>query len=981
MKTQEVAITGQSVINVKLMADTENLDEVVVTAMGIKRSEKALGYAATSVKSDEIVEQRTDDVMSGLAGKVAGVQISSASSDPGSSKSVVIRGYTSISGSNQPLYVVDGVPINNSTTSSSSLNGGYDFGNGANAIDPNNVESMTILKGAAATALYGSRAANGVVMITTKSGTKGKGLGVTYNGGFQWSNVLRIPEFQNQFGMGWYGEHTETENGSWGPEFDGSWVLWGNVYDNSQKVHKYEAQEDNVKDFFDIGFRQSHSVTFDGGTDNGTFNASVSYISDDGIMPTDADSYDKYSFSTKNTYKKDNLSFTTALNYTYQENSYTTTGQGLSVYNSIMQTPRDVCITALSDLSDPFNMPGYYYTPYSVTNPYYILNYYENTHSKHRFYGKFETSYKFLDDFNITYRFGLDFSSGLTEFGEPNLYDLFYEGTANGSEYGTSSTFTGETGYVYEGRTQNTEINQDVLVTYDKKVNELTFNAIAGFNGYQRTNTSEYAYITDLTIPYWYDLSNTDGSPTASDYEYQKRMMSVFGQLETSWRDMLFVTLTARNDWSSTLPEDNRSFFYFGSTGSFLFSELIDSDVIDFGKFRVAYGKTGNDASAYMTDSYYSSGYSSGYWADYEFPYSDAGYNAFTVGNTIGSDDLEPEMTTEFEVGLNMAFLDNRVSVDAAVYNRVSNNQISTISLDYSSGYSSMNANIGDIRNRGIELLVNVTPIRIGDFSWDLTVSYSKDKSKVIELAEELGDELQIYGFTGGTGLYAIEGQPLGVFKAEVPKYTVDGQIIVDEDTGIPEPETEYQKVGDMNYDYQMGLSTTFKYKTISLSANVDIRQGGLMYSRTKDIMYFTGNAKQTAYNDRNPFVIPNSVYEDDNGNYIENSTALDIYNIYDYWDGGGSDLGSGFLIDKSYVKLRSVIASWTVPTKWLTNKFIQGADVSVYGNNLLVWTAKSNTFVDPESSTFGNDLSGNFGEYSANPSARRFGFNVKLKF
>lgn len=977
METKEVVVGSQSVINVQLASSTSEIDEVVVTAMGIKRSEKVLGYAATSVKGDELAEQRTSDIMSGLAGKVAGVQISSTSSDPGSSKSVVIRGYTSLSGSNQPLYVVDGVPIDNSSASSSDgLNSGYDFGNGANAINPDDVESMTILKGAAATALYGSRAANGVVMVTTKSGKKGKGLGITYNFGLQWSRVLRLPEMQNQFGMGWYGEHTEIENGSWGPEFDGSWVLWGNVYENSQKIHKYEAQEDNVKDFFDTGFRQSHSIGFNGGTEKSTYNVSASYVSDDGIMPTDADSYDKYTFSIKATHSMGNLDFSTALNYTYNENSFTTTGQGFSVYNSIMQTPRDVSIIGLSDLTDPFNTPGYYYTPYGVTNPYYILEKYENIYNKSRFYGKFEVAYKFLENFRLTYRFGLDASVANHDTGEPNLYDL-YEDTPNW-DYGA---FTGETGYVSEQTMERREINQDLLLTYDKQFDDITFNGIAGFNGNERKYTSLFASVSDLTLPYWYDLSNTTSSATVSDYESLRRSMSVFGQLEAGWKEMLFLTLTARNDWSSTLPEDNRSFFYYGTTASFLFSELIDSDILDFGKFRVAYGKTGNDASPYMTNSVYAQGASYGYWTTYEFPYTSSGYNAYTVGNTIGSDDLEPEMTTEFELGLNVAFFKNRVNLDAAVYNRVSNNQINTIDMDYSSGYSSMNANIGDIRNRGIELLLNFTPIRTNDFSWDLSVSYSKDKSKVMELAEELGDEVSIYSFSGGTGMYAVEGEPLGVFKAEVPQLTESGKIIVDEDTGLPEPEDDYEIVGDMNYDYQMGLSTSFHYKKITLTANVDIRHGGLMYSRTKDISYFTGNAIQTAYNDRNPFVIPNSVYVDDDGNYAENTTALDITNIYNYWEGGGSDLGSGFLIDKSYVKLRSVVLSWSVPTKWISNTPIRGVDVSAYGNNLFLWTPSSNTFVDPETTSFGNDLSGNFGEFSANPSSRRFGFNVKFQF
>ena len=370
MQTQEVAIKPN--LRVVLKSDAEVLDEVVVTAMGIKRSEKALGYSATSVNSERITETRTSDIMSSLSGKIAGVQISNTSSDPGASNSVIIRGVSSLSGSNQPLYVVDGVPLNNSAVySTDGLNSGYDFGNGANAVNPDDVESMTILKGAAATALYGSRAASGVVMITTKTGKKNKGLGIEYNGGLQWSTILRLPEFQNEFGMGWNGDHTELENGSWGPRFDGSMQLWGNKYENSQKLKPYSPIKNNIKDFFDAGFRYNNSVSFNGATDKSEYYVSFSQISDDGMIPTDADSYDKYTFSARGSHKVKALTFSSSLNYSYQKNKFATTGQGLTMLNSLYQTPRDVSIISLQDQNDIFNSPGYFYTPYGVMNPYY----------------------------------------------------------------------------------------------------------------------------------------------------------------------------------------------------------------------------------------------------------------------------------------------------------------------------------------------------------------------------------------------------------------------------------------------------------------------------------------------------------------------------------------------------------------------------------------------------------------------------------
>ena len=988
MHTQEVKI--QPTLTIVLKADMEVLDEVVVTAMGLKRSEKALGYSATSVKGGDIAIKRTSDVMSGLAGKVAGVQISATSSDPGSSNSVIIRGVSSLSGSNQPLYVVDGVPLNNSSVSSGDgLNSGFDFGNGANAVNPDDVENMTILKGAAATALYGSRAAAGVVMITTKSGKKGAGLGIEYNGGLQWSSVLRLPQMQNEFGMGWYGDKTDNENGSWGPRFDGTLQIYGPVYNNSQKLKPYVAMEDNIKDFFDVGLRYSNSISFNGASDKGDYFVSLSQISDDGMIPTDSDSYDKYTFSARGSHRIKNLTFSSSVNYAYQKNSFATTGQGLSMYNSIMQTPRDISIIGLKDLSDPFNTPGYYYTPYGVTNPYYVLENYMNEYEAERFYGKFQLDYDFLKYFKFTYRFGLDTTTGQSNMGEPNLYALYYDNTANGAPMGSGSPFIGETGSVSQQITRRREINQDVMVTFNMPINEFNVNALVGFNGNERKASSQYSAITDLSIPTWYNLSNSAKAPTTSTSESLRRLMGVYGQIEGSWKNMLYLTVTARNDWSSTLPEKNNSFFYPGVTGSFIFSELFSDElknIITFGKVRAAWGKTGNDANPYMVNPVYAQAGASGYWADYNFPFQGPGFNAYTAGNVLGSNSLSPEMTTEIEFGLNMAFFNNRISFDVAYYNRNTDKQIYSLNMDPASGFTAQNMNLGKVQNKGVELLVNVTPIETKDFSWTLGWNFSKNWSKVLSLPEELGGEALIYGFSGGTGMYAVVGEPVGVFKAQVPQMTEDGKIVVNSSTGLPVEDPEGMKiVGDMNYKYQMGFSTTLSYKGISLSADLDVRKGGLMFSRTKDITYFTGNAIQTAYNDRNVFIVPNSVNAitgaDGSVTYVENTTPLDNTNIYSFWDAGGTDMDSAFLIDKSYIKLRSVVLSWDVPTNWLKKTPFTGLRVSAYGNNLFVWTPSSNTFVDPETTSFGNDLAGNFGEYSANPSSRRFGFNVMVKF
>ncbi|WP_353331647.1 SusC/RagA family TonB-linked outer membrane protein [Bacteroides sedimenti] len=988
MKTSEVAIKPN--LTITLQTDAKVMEEVVVTAMGIKRSEKALGYSATSVSGEKLIQSRTNDVMSGLSGKIAGVQISSTSSDPGSSNSVIIRGVSSLKGNNQPLYVVDGVPMNNSANySDDALNNGFDFGSGANAVNPDDVESMTVLKGAAATALYGNRAAGGVILITTKNGKKqSQGLGIEYNGGLQLETILRLPEFQNEFGMGWNGNHTEIENGSWGPRMDGSLQLWGHIYNSSQKLKPFSPMKNNIKDFFDTGLRYSNSVAFNGATDKSNYYVSFSQLSEDGMLPTSADTYDKYTFSARGSHKVNNLTLSSSVNYASQRNKFATTGQGFSMLNSLYQTPRDISIIGLKDLNDPFNSPGYYYTPYGVTNPYYILATNQNTYKSEKIYGKFQLDYEFLKYFKATYRIGLDATNSQQNYGTPNLKSLF-AGTPN-----VGGNLEKEEGQVQVTTDRRREINQDFLLTFNKQITDFTIDALAGLNLNERKYSKLSASAVGLDIPTWYHLSNSANTPSVEQYSDRRRLNGVFGQLDLSWKSMLYLTATARNDWSSTLPKGNRDFFYPGVTGSFVFTELLPDKVrnwFSFGKVRMAYGQTGNDASVYMIDPYYTQATaSSSGWGTVTFPLKRLengvlkSYNAWSLGNTLGNPTLTPEITTEYEVGANVAFFNGRISLDAAYYNRNSDKQIFSLNMDPASGYTFQNINLGKIENKGVELLLTVRPIETKDFSWDLSCNFTKNKSKVISLPEELGGIATLYGLNGSTTMYAIVGEPVGTFKAEVAERSPKGEIVVNSSTGLPVAAPDFAICGNMNYDYEMGLSTTLRYKGVSLSTDFDIRQGGVMYSRTKDINYFTGSVIQTTYNDRNTFIIPNSVNKvtvNGETQYVENTTPIASSDIYQYWGDGGIDMGSFTLVDKSYVKLRSVVLGWDLPKKWLNKTVFQGVKVSAYGNNLFVWTPSSNTYIDPEMSSFGNDLSGKFGEWTANPSTRRFGFNVLVKF
>ncbi|MDR1745914.1 MAG: SusC/RagA family TonB-linked outer membrane protein [Tannerella sp.] len=975
MTPQDVAVTGQH-LRVVLKSSIQ-LEEVVVTASGIVREKRAIGYSASTVSGEELTEARTSDAITAISGKMAGVQVGSSSSDPGASNSIIIRGVSSLGGSNQALFVVDGVPMNNSSVRSSDpLNGGYDYGNAANLVNPDDIASMTVLKGAAATALYGNRGANGVVMITTKSGKsgKGKGLGIEYNGGIQFASFLRLPEMQNEFGQGWDGLKTMDENGSWGPRFDGRMRVWGTVYNNSQKMKPYEALPNNLVDFFENGFRYNNSLSLSGGNDQTTYYASFSQLSDDGMIPDAIDTYDRYTISLRGSHQTGKLKLSTSINYAMQTNSFAPTGQGLTIINSLMQTPRDISIVGLKDLSDPFNTVEYYYTPYGVGNPYYVINVMENEFNQDKLYGKLQADYQFTDWLSATYRIGLDAAYGTNKVGTPRITAA--EGSPNEGAIDSE-------GNVLHDKINRRELNHDLLVNFKKLfMDKLNVDVTGGWNVNERKSSEVLALVSGLDIPTFYHLSNSASTPTVTEVFNLRRLCGLYGEAQLGWDDMLYLTLSARNDWSSTLPKGNNSFFYPGSTLSFVFTELLSDEVkniISFGKLRLAYGKTGNDADPYVLTPTYAKSEAYNEFGTIAFPLK--GKNAFTLGNALGNINLTPEMTTEWEIGTNLSFFDGRIGLDVAYYDRKTDRQIYSLTMDAATGFTSQTTNLGVISNKGIEVLVTGQPIKTADFSWNISVNYTKNRSKVVSLPEELGDETTIWGFSSGTSLVAAVGQPVGVYKAYSSEKSPDGKIVVSPTTGLPVISGESEIVGDSNFDYEMGIGNTFKYKNLSLGFDFDIRQGGLIFSRTKDILYFTGNAVQTLYNDREPFIVPNSVNKID-GEYVENTTPVSSTSYDEYFTNGTINGDADFLIPRSYVKLRSANIGYMLPKSVLQYlPFVSSVRLSVFGTNLLLWTPKGNSFIDPEITTFGNDLEGRFGEFSANPTTRKYGFNLSVKF
>jgi TonB-linked SusC/RagA family outer membrane protein len=980
MKKEEVEISGRSEIDVVMQADIVGIGEVVVTAIGIKRSEKSLGYSSTQVKGDELTSTHDRSVLNSLQGKVAGINISSSSGSPGSSTRVFLRGYSSLGRSNQPLYVIDGVPVSNTVIGSTDLNGGTDFGNRANDINPDDIESINILKGASGTAMYGSRATNGVILITTKNGTnrKGKGAIVELSSSVSFENPLRTPLFQNEFGQGWYDGTLEAnleENGSWGPEFDGKIRVWGHEVDNSQMIKPYVALKDNYKDFFETGRTYNNSISISDGNEISSYYLSYSNVAANGIMPTDADSYNRNTFSLKGSTRFfRNLTSTGSFNYINKRSSFVPTGQDQSVLDGLLQTPRDISIIDQKDYNNKFNNVDNYYTIYAQ-NPYFVLNEHGNDMTENRIYGNISVDYKMLPWLNATFRIGTDVSNSQLKEWRSIVNSV-------------RSNYNDDAGRVKESSYFNQELNTDFFLTLNKSFGEkFKINAIAGHNFNQRQIRNQWAQVIGLDIPKFYQLSNSSATPTVNEFSSKRRLVGVYGSVDLSYKDIIFLTATARNDWSSTLPQSNRSFFYPSINMSFLLSDAIPSihKILPFAKIRGGYAQTGNDADPYLVNSVFTQTSLTDGYRSLLFPLPN-GVNGFTISNRIGNPNLQPEIATEIEIGTDLRFLDNRFDIDFTVYNKMVKELIWDATIARSTGYSTQTLNLGEISNKGIELLVSIVPLKTSDFEWRLSWNFSNNKNKLVRLTEGL-DQIDLGG-TSVLGFVARPGQPIGLFEGPVAEYDPQGRIVVN-NQGLPVAATDQVIYGNAQYKYITGINTSFAYKGLRLSATVDIRNGGLMYSRTAELMYFTGNTPKTTFNDRQPFIIPNSVIKIDDGagnvSYVENdvpiagkSNNLTLYYDQNY---GRTEFNRAFMFDKSFIKLRDVVLSYSLPVKLISRISLSNAEISIIGRNLLLWTPGDNTFVDPELTTFGNDIAADYGEYGATPATRAFTASLKITF
>jgi TonB-linked SusC/RagA family outer membrane protein len=974
METGRYTFQQNPRIDVTLARDAAQLDEVIVTAVGIERERSSLGSATTTIGSEAINQGSQSNIADALKGKVAGVNISSASTDPGASSGVIIRGTSSLGGSNQPLYVVDGIPINNGSSFNDDLDGGYDFGRGSQDVNPDNIETISILKGASATALYGSRAANGVIIITTKSGKAGK-LVVDLSSTAFFSRIGRTPKYQESFGQGWDGLHFLIENGSWGPKFDGQPRVWGSVVDNSQQLKPYLFQKDQLENFFTTGTYFLNNVAVSGGSETSTVRLSYSNLDQDGIFPTDADSFQRNTIGINAKSKIGILTIGGNLNYVNTDGSGVAAGQGLTVYNNLMQIPTDLNIAGFRDYNNKFNNVSNYYTPYGITNPYFTLNENGSEYGKERVYGSFEAGVDVNSWSTLTYRFGLDQYSDRTA-----VWEAIVAPVPGSPNFGSSTVYPGT---YFESTSTVKQLNHDLLYDVDLDVTEdFRVQTTSGFNINSRSASSISASVGSQDLFGFYSLSNSGEDPSASSEISERRLYGLYNTTTLGYKNMLYVTGNIRNDWYSTLPKENRSVLYGGVNTSWVFTRTFEgiSKVLNYGKLRAGYGEVGVDTDPYQITPVFVAGSADNQgFRSLNFPL--AGVNGYEVGNRAANPNLQPERRKEFEIGAELEFFNNRISLDFTYYNATVENQILSLPLSASSGYTNQTANLGEISNDGIEALLKFSLLRSFDgFNWDTSLNFSQNNSELTELDDRI-DQVALGGLST-VSLVAIEGRQIALIEGSVPRTTASGQMVVDAD-GIPIAASNKEVYGDTQYDYTLGVTNDFSYKNLSLGFTLDVREGGLMYSRTANITRFTGNSITTTYNDRKPFIVPNSVQvvldADGNESFVENTTAVDAAHMDNYYT--ATALERNDVIDKSFVKLREVVLSYSLPKKILDQTPIDNVSISIIGRNLFVWTPESNQFIDPETSTFGTDLTGQFGEFSANPSTRSVGFSVKTRF
>lgn len=971
MKNIELALGTQTSINVVMEPDVLQIDEVVVTAIGVTRESKALGYAVQSVGSEDIVRSGTVNPINALAGRVAGVQIVNSSGALGAASYMTIRGNASFTGNNQPLYVVDGVPIDNSQLTSGNPNDGSNnllygvaLSNRIVDINPEDIETMNILKGGAATALYGLRAANGAVIITTKKGSltdMAKKTTVSFNSSVTFEQVSQLPAMQNKWAQGSAGKlradgTLNPITGVWGPlmdtlRFDGGSNLYypnGNVVGQSNPNAKQDLKVgpyDNVGNFFQTGVSYNNSLSLTGGNQNTSYYLSIANTSSTGIVPNNTFERTNITMSGQ-TKLNDRFSSDAKISYVNSGGTRIQQGSNTSgVMLALMRMPMNFDITGGSD--DPANDEAAYklpdgrqrnaYNGGGYDNPFWTVNMNQFSDKVNRIIGHAALNYIANDWMTLTYRVGTDFYS-----------DRRKQFFAIGSR-------TVPSGRVYEEQHFVREFNSDFLVNINKKINDdFTFMGILGHNMYQTQWQRLFVQGNTLTVPDFFQLSNA-ASVQAFETQSKKRTAAIYGDLGVSYRNMIYANGTVRSEWSTTLPDEVNPFMLYSGSGSFIFTELPalkDNNIMPYGKFRVSYAQIANDAFTYATlPSFEQASYADGWTDGIGFPAW--GVSAFGLGTTLPNNKLEPEKLKSFEIGFDLRFLDNRFGLDFSYYDNKSENLILAVPIAKSSGFYSAVLNAGDMVNKGIELTLLATPVKTRDFSWNIDVNFTQNKNEVLKLADGI-DNVYLSGFVGAQAR-AVVGQSYGSIFGDYFETNDAGQILIDDDPnsasyGYPIYASGEKNLGDVLPKWTMGINNALTFKDFTFAFLFDIKNGGYMWNGTKGAMYHFGTHGDTDVRD------DGAVYTFD-GVKASDGSKNDIKVVRDQaWfqgEGGGFFGPTSQFVEKTdWVRLREVSLSYKLNKSIINKTFFHSAEIYVSGRNL--WVSTPYTGIDPETSLIG---------------------------
>ena len=951
---QQSANITSNTINISLAADQNLLSEVVVTAGGIKRNKDDLGYSISTVTSEELVAGRTSNPVNALAGKVAGVRVSSSNGQVGSSSGIFIRGFTTFTGSNQPLFVVDGVPIDNGG-GFNALQTGVSNSNRAIDINQDDIETMSILKGPAAAALYGSRAANGAILITTKKGKTGTKNSVEFNSSLNLVEVNRFPEYQNIYGQGSLGVFNPGSILSWGPEIKGQ-----SVTNFRGETETLTAYPNNVSDVFRQGSNIQNNLSFQGGTDKSTYRLSYGNLQEKGFLESNELKRNNFTVNASSQVAEKFLVGVSA-QYILSNSERSQIGNQLS--NPFF---RGYFLPRSFDLGNyPIENPDGSQVYFDVTdNPLWTLR--NNTYDDvvNRIIGNATFKYDVLPWMSLNYRLGVDSYS----FNAVGYDQIGARGQAN--------TVAGGTGGILNIAQNSRDINSYFQVigsrnlTKDLKLDFNIGNEIVESNFTNTSTTGKQLSIRNLK-----NISNA-AVVTAGNSIAQSRLIGLFGELTLGYKGFANLSFTGRNDFSSTFGADNNSYFYPSVAGSFIATEAFPSikgDILSFLKLSANYAKVGKEAGAYATNTFFNqAGAADGFGPSIVFPYNNL--NGRTLSNLQADPNLRPEFTTSKEIGVEVRFLKDRLAIEASAYKTLSTDLIFQVPVGPSTGFTSQNKNAGSLKQKGFEFLVSGTPVKTKNGSWSLSVNYTKITPTVESLAPGV-PFIQLGGFTTpGTRLYA--GEPYGILFGSVFNRAPDGKLLIGAN-GLTSISPTTAAIGNTNPDWTAGVTNNIRFKGVNVSFLLDIRKGGDVYSRNIGDIFRTGVANETAERprfDANGAVATPYVFEGTLANGQPNTTPVTAQNYFNNLYAFGT--GESYVFDGSWFRLRETSISYTIPAKVLQKTPLGKLEVGLNGRNLFLYAPNFPHF-DPETNASGASNSQGF-EANGLPQSRNFGFFLR---